>query len=74
MEFYSISRAIVEQSATGFNSQRDGILLEFLSEKLTLFGFNSQRDGILPIFDKNFIKISISFNSQRDGILPRARL
>ena len=48
MEFYSISRAIVEQSATGFNSQRDGILLEFLSEKLTLFGFNSQRDGILP--------------------------
>ncbi len=35
-------------AGVGFNSQRDGILLNVRREEsLKIFGFNSQRDGIL---------------------------
>ena len=55
-----------------FNSQRDGILLEFTAMmKNTLRGFNSQRDGILLEFKDENKDDLYGFNSQRDGILRK---
>ena len=50
MEFYAAGDFDLERSSDGFNSQRDGILLN-INQKSILEGkrFNSQRDGILPL-------------------------
>ena len=54
----------------GFNSQRDGILLDF-SLKLGVFFFVSIPNGMEFYSSRFFGRLYIeSFNSQRDGILP----
>ena len=55
-----------------FNSQRDGILLEFVEKCSNGYkGFNSQRDGILQTTPPASSSNSLCFNSQRDGILHK---
>ena len=50
MEFYCFGSSRLASQVESFNSQRDGILLEYCSRgSIYPFGFNSQRDGILHL-------------------------
>ena len=70
MEFYSTASSPACASTIGFNSQRDGILLNKLKSKIPWYGkfqfptgWNSTQTML--VVDES----SFSFNSQRDGIL-----
>ena len=74
MEFYQGIIPIVAFGLTCFNSQRDGILLDFLEWIIHhIYCFNSQRDGILLDIGIDLLVFQPGFNSQRDGILLARR-